>query len=72
MKPTTLLLLILAQALFVAYGLVVTFWTINAWMSDEKLNALFGGFLGFLFFLIVWRLLRRWARAYFRIGDPRG
>ncbi len=67
MKPTTLLLLILTQALFVAYGLVVTFWTINAWMSDEELNALFGGFIGFLFFLIAWRLLRRWARRYFRI-----
>lgn len=59
------------QGAFVAYGLAVVFWTINEWQSDEKLNALFGGFLGFLFFLIAWRTLRRWARAYFHLDDGR-
>jgi len=66
-----LVLIILMQVGFIAYGLVLTFWTINEWLSDEKLNALFGGFLGGLFFLMAWRLLRRWARGYFRLDNPR-
>lgn len=59
------------QVGFIAYGLALTFWTINEWLSDEKLNALFGGFIGGLYFLIAWRLLRSWVRRYFRLDDPR-
>ena len=59
------------QALFVAYGLAVTFWTINEWLADERLNALFGGFMGWLFFLVLWRTIRQWARKHLKIGDGR-
>ena len=71
MKPSTLLLLIAMQAAFVAYGLAATFWTINEWLADERLNALFGGFMAFLFFLIGWRLIRRWARRRFGLDAGR-
>lgn len=68
MKPATLILLVLMQVGFVAFGLALTFWTINEWLADERLNALFGGFLGSLLFLIAWQLVRRWARRRFKIG----
>ena len=71
MKPTTLALIILMQVGFIAYGLALTFWTINEWLADEKLNAVFGGFVGGLFFIIAWRLLRRWVIAYFRLDNRR-
>ena len=65
-----LFLIVLLQGVFVAYGLAVTFWTINEWLADERLNALFGGSLGSLFFFIAWRLLRRWALGHFRLDNP--
>jgi hypothetical protein len=68
MKLATLLLLLLLQGVFIVYGLALTFWVLNAWLAGETLNALFGGFMGGLFFLMTWKLLRRWAVAYFRIG----
>lgn len=69
MKFRTLLLLLLMQAAFIVYGLALTFWVLNEWLAGEGLNALFGGFLGGLFFLMVWKLLRQWARAFFQIGN---
>lgn len=65
MRLSTLLLLLLLQTVFVVYGLAVTFWTINEWLAEEPLNALFGGFMGWLFFLVAWRTLRRCARRRF-------
>lgn len=71
MRPATLILLLVLQGAFVAYGLALTFWTLNEWLADERLNALFGGFFGALLFLIAWRTLRRWVRR--RLGlDPGG
>ncbi len=69
MRLSTLLLLLLMQTLFVVYGLAVTFWTINEWISDERLNALFGGFMGLLLFFVAWRTLRRWARRRLGFGN---
>ncbi len=69
MKLRTLLLLLLLQAVFIVYGLALTFWVLNEWLAGEMLNALFGGFMGSLFFLMTWKLLRQWARAYFKIGN---
>lgn len=71
MKLSTLFLLLLMQAAFIVYGLAATFWTINEWLADERLNALFGGFLLFLLFLMGWRRSRRWVRRRFNLGDGR-
>lgn len=71
MRLSTLLLLLLMQSLFVAYGLGLTFWTINEWLADERLNAIFIAFLGSLFFMIVWRISRRWARRRLGFGNER-
>lgn len=71
MKFSTLALLLLMQAAFVAYGLIATFWTINTWLADDRLNALFGGYMFFLFFLIGWRLSRRWILKRFGLGNGR-
>ena len=59
------------QVGFVAFGLAATFWTINEWLADERLNALFGGFMFTMFFLIGWRLSRRWVLRRFGIGNGR-
>ena len=65
MRFSTLAVLLLLQTVFVVYGLAVTFWTLNEWLADERLNAIFGGFMGWLLFLVAWRTLRRWARRRF-------
>ena len=70
-KVSTLLLLLAMQAAFILYGLAATFWTLNEWLADERLNALFGGFMLFLAFLIGWRLSRRWVRRRFGLGSGR-
>lgn len=66
MKLRALLLLLFVQACFIIYGLATTFWVLNEWLAGDFLNALFGGFLGVLFFLMTWRMLRRWALGFFR------
>lgn len=71
MKFSTLALLLLMQALFVAYGVGVTFWTMNEWLADERLNSIFIGFLGSLFFMMAWRISRRWVRVRLGLGNGR-
>lgn len=68
LTPGLLLFFLATQAGFILYGVALVLWTVNEWDAGEGLNAIFGGFLGALTFLIVWRALRRWVRRRFRLG----
>ena len=71
MRVSTLVVLLLMQVGFILFGLAATFWTMNEWLADERLNALFGGFMFAMFFLIGWRLSRRWVLRRFGLGSGR-
>lgn len=61
--------IIAVQVGFIGYGLALFFWTVNEWLSDRPLNALFGGGLGLFFFFGGWRLLRAWVRRQLGFGQ---
>lgn len=56
--------ILFSQALFVLYGLFVVFWTLNEWLANRALNALFGAGMGGLIFFLAWIKGRAWARGY--------
>lgn len=58
--------ILLAQALFVAYGLFLVFWVLNEWFAERGLNAIFGAGLGGGVFFAAWFQGRDWARAFWR------
>jgi hypothetical protein len=62
LKPIRWILFFLLQAVFIASGLALVFWTVNTWDSDRRLDAIFGAGLGAYAFLFAWKVIQRWAR----------
>lgn len=61
LKPSVLFAILLMNVGFVGFGLAATLWAMNEWLADERLNAIFIAFMGALFFMVLWRLARRWV-----------
>ena len=70
-RSVVLFLILLMNVGFIAFGVAVTLFVLNEWDLDERLNALFGGFLGALFFMLAWKAARRWARGRLKLSESR-